>query len=200
MQDIPTSIEIEDIDSHEEIIDLCYKSFKECVLSKENRPKLFELDLIVPVEPWIEYKAQVFWHLVSLSEKDKSPILPCINDPSISKCDENCINHKYTVRVANGERRDICYYRATKAYWIQLIIKLANASDKNLKYWYKKDNKKKRRELYLRYQNKHIDYVVVLEAKANKKFVLITAYPIFYINTKRSFDRDFEKYLKENSK
>lgn len=200
MQDIPTSIEIEEIENHEDIIDLCYEIFKDCVLSKKNRPKLFEFEVIVPVEPWIEYKAQAFWHIVSLSEKDKSAILPCINDPSISKCDENCINHKYTVRLSNGESRDVCYYRATKAYWIQSIIRLANANDKNLKYWYKKDNKKKRRELYLRYQNKHIDYVVVLEDKNSKKFVLITAYPVFYTNSKKGFDKDYQSYLKENQK
>jgi hypothetical protein len=47
----------------------------------------------------------------------------------------------------------------------------------------------------LRYQYRHVDYVAVFEDKPNGKYVFITAYPVFYINTKKAFDKDYEKYI-----
>lgn len=193
----PPQVEINSFETEDEIIEACYTKFKECVLNKGARAKLFDRDVFIPIEPWIERKAQMFWHLASMSLKEKVSVFPCNNDVVISKCNENCIYHKRQITLSNGDLRDICYYRATKAFWVQQIILYANKEDACVKLWTKRDNKKKRNELYLRYQYLHIDYIAVFEDKPNGKYVLLSAYPVFYINSKNGFNKDYQNYLKE---
>ena len=192
------SIEIDTIETEDELIDACYIKFKESILNKENRPTLFGREVFVPVGDWINYKAQIFWHVSSLSLDDRITItiLPCNNDVAMNKCDENCIYHKSQIKFPNGGIRDMCYYRSTKAFWVKEIIQLANDKDGKIKSWIKRDVKKKRNELYLRYQNQNIDYISIFEDKPNGKYVFITAYPVFYVNSKDGFNKDYQSYLK----
>lgn len=199
MGNLSPAIEIDNFETQCDIVDACYIKFKECVLDKEGRPKLFEREVFVPIGAWIDCKAEIFWHVSSLSLEDKITVLPCNNDAAMNKCDENCIYHKRQVKLPNGETRDICYYRATKAFWVKEIILLANNKDNSVKIWVKRDNKKKRNELYLRYQNRHIDYVVIFEDKPNGKYVFVTAYPVFYVNSKNGFNRDYQNYIKSTA-
>lgn len=193
MSILSSPVDIDSYETQDDIINTCYIEFKECVLNKESRPQLFGREVCIPIGAWINNKAEIFWHISSLSSKDKISILPCNNDPAIDKCDKNCIYHKRQITLTNGEERDICFYRATKAFWVKELIELANQKDKCIKIWIKKDNKKKRQELYLRYQFRHIDYIVIFESKPSK-YVLITAYPVFYINSKNGYDIDYQNY------
>jgi len=196
MCDISPCIGIDSYNDQEEILNACYIKFKECFLNKKDRPKLFGREIIVPVGEWIECKAEIFWHVSSMSLEEKIDVLPCNNDAAMNKCDENCICHKRQITLTNGDIRDICYYRATKAFWVKELILFANRDDSSIKTWLKDNTQKKRTELYLRYQYRHIDYVAVFEDKPSGKYVFITAYPVFYINTKKAFDKDYKKYIK----
>lgn len=70
-----------------------------------------------------------------------------------------------------------------------------DGNDVRVKYWEKVNSKKKKR-LYLRYQEEELDYLIVLEKKSEKRVQLITAYPVLFVNTKK----DYQNYIKEIEK
>lgn len=51
----------------------------------------------------------------------------------------------------------------------------------------------------MRYQEEEIDYLVVFEKKSDKRVVLITGYPVFFISAKNDLEKDFKKYQNEYS-
>ena len=46
----------------------------------------------------------------------------------------------------------------------------------------------------MRYQGEEIDYLVVFEKKSDKRVVLITGFPVFFISTKNDLEKDYKKY------
>ena len=52
------------------IMDKCHIVFKETMANKDNRAKLGEREIAVPLN-WIECKAELFWHAASIEEKEK---------------------------------------------------------------------------------------------------------------------------------
>ena len=86
------------IDSQDtvEIIDMCYASFKENMIKKENRPLLRGKNIFVPLE-WNQFKAEAFWHAASTEPNKIFNIFPCNNDYSYTLCDSNCINENHTI-------------------------------------------------------------------------------------------------------
>ena len=77
--------------------------------------------------------------------------------------------------------------------------KLYNENDVRVKYWEKINSKKKKR-LYLRYQEEEVDYLIVFEKKSEKRVQLITAYPIFFVSAKKDYEKDYQNYIKEIEK
>ena len=73
------------------------------------------------------------------------------------------------------------------------------ANDARVKYW-EKVNSQKRNRLYLRYQEDELDYLIVFEAKGEKKVRLITAYPIFFVSAKKDYEKDYQDYQKNIAK
>ena len=67
------------------------------------------------------------------------------------------------------------------------IINLANEQDSRIKVW------EKDRKLHLRYDYGDIDYVLIFSSKKNI-YKLISAFPVFYINKKETFDKDYNDY------
>lgn len=176
----------------EEIIDKCYVIFKQSILNKD-RPDLFGKKIYIPIE-WLNYKAEMFWHVSSLSSIEDFKILPCNNDVSSVNCRKNCIENTGGITLSNGETRTLCHYRMTRVNWIREIIDLANIHNDRVKVWKKvqKDNKE---NLYLRYVYREIDYILVFEEKVNR-YILKSAYPLFFIESKRNHDKDYNKYRK----
>ena len=95
----------------------------------------------------------------------------------------------------DGNVRAKCLYRALRVGWIKEVIELYNENDVRVKYWEKINSKKKKR-LYLRYQEEELDYLIVLEKKSEKRVQLITAYPVFFVSAKK----DYQNYIKETEK
>ncbi len=180
-------------DSEVDIIDTCYNLFKEDMLKKENRPELFGKFIYIPIE-WNRNKAEAFWHASSLEPKDNLNIFPCNNDYSSSLCNNNCLKQDITITLKNGDTRLICYYRMVRVHWIKKIIELANNNDARVQYW-EVTKKDKQIKLYIRYTFINIDYVVILGVKPNQ-YVFITAYPVFFIDAKTDFTKDYNKYKK----
>lgn len=183
-------INIDNCDSMDEIIELVYRDFKTNMMDKEVRAKLFNKLVFIKFDYWIKYKAEIYWHLISLHEKERFNVFPCGNNISENSCNKNCIYQRDQVTLKNGQTRDICVYRAIRINWINDIIKLASRKDKNIKEWIK-DNK-----LYLRFQHEDVDYVVILEVGRNR-YQLVSAFPVFYINKKMEFDNDYINYTKK---
>lgn len=186
-------IEIDSNDTLDEIIDKCHDIFKTTIATK-TRPSLGDRFILVPIT-WINNKAEIFWHSSSIEKKQKLDIKPCNNDYSSAFCNDNCISGSDFIVLNNGEERYKCIYRAIRVGWICEVINMYNSHDPRVKYW-EKINSKKRNRIYLRYQEDEIDYIVIFEHKSEKKVLLITAYPIFFISAKKDYDRDYQNYLK----
>lgn len=122
----PPKIDIEGINNIDEIIDNAYEIYKSQLMDRENRIKLFGKFIYIDCKSWINRKAEMFWHLSSLSENEQFNILPCTNDSASVVCNENCITNLYKVILSNGEKRNLCIYRSIRINWIREVIDLAN--------------------------------------------------------------------------
>lgn len=192
------TIDITGLEDISAIMDKCHIVFKEMMANKDNRAKLGEREIAVPLN-WIECKAELFWHAASIEEKVKLNIQPCINDIVSSLCANNCIDTFDSIVMNNGNKREKCIYRAVRVSWIREVIDLYNNGDKRVKYWEKINSNKKKR-IYLRYQEAEIDYIVILEDKSDKRVVLITGYPVFFISAKKDYECDYQNYIKNLEK
>lgn len=182
----------------EEIFDAAHDLFKKTICSKD-RPYLGNKEIYVPLIWMTDRKAEIFWHVSSLEQKARLDIKPCTNDITSAICDSNCIKGPDTIVLTNGEERTKCIYRTTRIGWIMEIVKMYNSSDVRVKYW-EKDIKGHRRRIYLRYQEEEVDYLVVFEKKGEKRVVLITGYPVFFISAKNDLDKEYTDYLKSLTK
>ncbi len=196
MNDKLKPVEIDGKNKISEIMDKCHEVFKDTIAQK-NRPRLGNRDIYVPLK-WIENKAELFWHSASIEEKPKLNIKPCNNDFTSALCAENCITGKDTITMSNGDIRSKCIYRATRINFIKSIIELYNAGDTRVKYW-EKVNSKKRKRLYLRYQEAELDYIIVFEEKSTARVQLITAYIVFFISAKRDYEKDYKNFIKQKT-
>lgn len=188
------TIDISGLTEISTIMDKCHNVFKSTMANKDDRAKLGEREIAVPLN-WIECKAELFWHSASIEEKSKLDIQPCINDITSSICANNCIDTFDSIVMNNGTEREKCIYRAVRVSWIREIVDLYNAGDTRVKYW-EKVNSNKRNRIYLRYQKEELDYIVILEDKSEKRVVLITGYPVFFISAKKDYETDYQNYLK----
>lgn len=182
-------INIDSCESIDNVIEIVYSEFKLNIMNKEVRARLFNKFVFIKFEDWVEYKAGMFWHLISLNENEKFNVFPCGNTASQNKCNKNCISQYMQITLNNGQKRSICIYRAIRINWINDIIVLANKKDERVKVWIKDD------KLHLRFQYEDIDYVVIL-AVNSRNYQLISAFPVFYINKKEVFDTDYNNYTK----
>ncbi len=190
-----SKIDLSDHEEHDEIINVCYESFKTTTFNKSIRPLLFGKVVSIPVACWISQMAEIFWHMASIEVHHRFDIFPCNNDSAYTKCDKNCIRGTHQVTV-KGQLRNVCYYRAQMVHWVNEIILMANEEHPDIKWWKKPEKLSGRDNLYIRYQHEEIDYLVIFAVKPHK-YELITGYPIFYINSKAEYDKDYAAYHKK---
>ena len=188
------AIDFSDCAELADIMQKCYAVFKESVLQKENRPLLGKREIFVPL-CWNEKKADAFWHIASIEEKKSVPLLPCTNDLASFRCKNNCMECIESIILHNKAKREKCIYRASRIGWIRAVIEMYNKGDSRVKYWEKQHSKKENR-IYLRYQEEENDYIIIFADKSSKRVQLITAYPVFYINAKKDYDKDYTNYIK----
>lgn len=193
------ALDISGLSNLADIFEKCYKNFKSTIICKEHRPKFGDKEIFVQIK-WLEdHKAEIFWHISSIEKKKELDILPCNNSIETSKCDDNCITGINSIKMSNGDERAKCIYRATRVCWINKIIEMYNNKDKRVLFWEKVQNKGKTR-IYLRYIEEENDYVVVFEKKSEKRVVFVTGYPVFFINAKKQFDKDYMKFNEKKDK
>ena len=176
-------------------IDIAYKYFAEYIADRAHRPALFDKEVFVECSERINERPVGFWHIISLEDKHRfSKIVPCVNDPTIDLCNQNCITGTLQVAIRYAtETRNVCLYRASRLPWIIDIITRANRDDPAVKVWLKPGGKKASDKLYLRYNHYGIDYVVIFSAE-RKFYRLISAFPVFYLNEKQDLDNDYQLY------
>ena len=97
------TIDISGLTEISSIMDKCHNVFKSTMANKEDRAKLGEREIAVPLN-WIECKAELFWHSASIEEKSKLDIQPCINDITSAICANNCIDAFRPRRKSAGRR------------------------------------------------------------------------------------------------
>ena len=187
------TINIEEYSDIDSIIKSTYEEFKSKHMDRSIRPKeLLGKKLIMEFANWVEYKADLYWHLISLSENEWFNVFPCGNNLSSNICKENCLKKHRQITRTNGQVRTICVFRAIRVNWVIDIINLANKHDKRVRVW-EKDNK-----LHLRYEYGEIDYIIIFGVKRNS-YKLISAFPVFYINKKQTFNKDFNEFMQKKS-
>lgn len=199
---MPNPILLEAGLSFNENIDLLYTYFRENIMDKRRRNKLFDKFIYVDCNNWIDRKSELFWHLVSLHEKEKFNILPCNNCQSSTFCPNiNCLNSGKSIKLSNNQKRNICLYRGIRISWINKIIELANQDDEDIMLWKENVNGKKlNKKVYIRFKHQGADYIVLLEERYRRgevhDYYFITAFPVFYINKKDTFDQKYLDYVK----
>lgn len=176
-------------------LDIAYEYFSEKIADRAHRPALFDKEVFIDCTEYIDDRPAGFWHIVSLEDKHKfSKIVPCVNDPAIDLCEQNCITGKNQVAIKHGvETRHICLYRAARLPWIIDVIKMANRDDPAVQVWFIPGGQKANDRLYLRYNHSGNDFVVIFTVQ--KKFYrLVSAFPVFYLNEKQSMSKDYSTY------
>lgn len=176
-------------------INIAYEYFSKNLADRAHRPALFDKEVFVDCTEYIDDRPAGFWHIVSLEDKHRfSKIVPCVNDPSIDLCEQNCITGKVQVAIKHGvEIRHICLYRAARLPWILDLIKMANRDDPAVQVWFKPGGQKANDRLYLRYNHGGNDFVVIFTVQ--KKFYrLVSAFPVFYLNEKQDMAKEYTTY------
>lgn len=191
---LPPMVDLESYANKNEIINNLYELYKSDLMEKENRVRLFDKFIYIECKWWIDYKAEMFWHLISLSEDNYFKELPCDDNIKLM-CEENCINHIKQITLNNGQVRDICYFRAARIIWIKEIIKLANNNNSHIKKWEKEGI------LYIRFEHETADYILLFLDKLNNgRYYFISAFPVFYPDSKVNYDKDFRNYQKNKNR
>lgn len=182
-------INIDDKKNLEDVIECTYEEFKKNLMDKGKRPRLLGKFVFIKFNWWIDYKAEMYWHLISLHEVERFGVFPCENFISENICIKNCKTKLKQVTLKNKQVRDICVYRALRINWIIDIINLANKNDANIKKWIKDD------KLHIRFQHEDVDYILIFEIYSDE-YQLVSAFPVFYINKKETFDNDYNTFKK----
>jgi hypothetical protein len=190
---LPPVLNINECRDINSILEVTYNNFKNHIMDKNKRPKLFNKPIFIDFNNWIDHKAEMHWHMISLAVDEKFNILPCNNDISSMYKMDNCITNKYQVTMSNGQVRNICLYRAIRINWFNDIIKLTNNGDESIRYW------EKDRKLYIRFQHETVDYAIVFQIQRNT-YRLLSMFPVFYINKKQTFNTDYNKYMQNKKR
>lgn len=174
-------------------IENIYDTYKNELMDKSKRPRLFGKFIYIDCGSWIENKPEMFWHLISLSETEKFNILPCNNDKSMILCKGNCLTGTNQIILKNGKKRNLCFYRATRINWICKVIEFANDGYNNIEKWIR-DNR-----IYIRFQQNEIDYILIFDIRKSY-YYFVSAFPVFYINSKRNYCNDYNNYIKNKNR
>ena len=176
-------------------IDIAYKYFADNIGNRAKRPALFEKEVFIECGEKIDDRPVGFWHMVSIEEKHGfEDLLPCTNDQSLSWCDQNCNTNQHQVAIKYGqEKRNLCLYRAARLPWILDIIKFANRDDPAVQVWLVPGGSKKSDKLYLRYNQKGNDYLLVFSVEKHY-YRLISSFPVFYLREKKTLTENYQTY------
>jgi hypothetical protein len=198
---LSSPIDISHLIQYDEIDNYLYHQFKSEFMDPDKREKLHGKFIHLDCKHWINNKNDVFWHLISLDKKEKFNILPCNNCSSFQKCPLNCINPSREITLANGNQRNICYYRGIRIKWLNEIIVLANNGDPNIKTWKgikKIPGKGNIKQYFIRFSHEAVDFILIFEEKYKNglvnKYFFVTAFPIFYINSKQNYEAEYQSY------
>ena len=93
-------------------IETAYTYFQRELNNRQKRPSLFDKQVFIEAHEQIDGCPQGFWHIISLEEKHRFEILPCVNDQNISLCSQNCTNSHHT---ENGKQSGKLYLRYNHA-------------------------------------------------------------------------------------
>lgn len=191
-------IDLGDKTDANDIIETCYKAFKETTFKISERPLLNSKVVSVPIGEWIDGRSSTFWHMASLKISEKFTVLPCQNTNLAALCNQNCITCEQQVTV-KGQLRNVCFYRAAQVHLMNKVLKDLNAGASHVKMWEKKELSSGRNNTYVRYQNGSMDYLLLFTDR-KQKYELITGYPIFYIRSKDGFESDYKRYLQSKNR
>lgn len=191
---------------YENIFENSYESIKEKLINRENRPKLFGKFIFIDERKLYDNKENAYWHSASMGEDDtKFDSDPCQNDDTKLHCKYRC-NCDHEDNFLIEENRVPCLYRADRILWLYEIIRLVNINDlEKIKIWICVNNRKKEKNLKIRYVDNEfdIDYIIIFKIAYKKdktdisSYKLITGYPVVLKSYKRRFDKEYNDYIKK---
>lgn len=176
----------------DDCIALGYDYFQKNILKQDVRPKLFGKNVYVDANTKTSNVHSIFWHLSGLEEqvtKDLN-ILPCQNETCSHNCMTNCERHLKKINEKNGTVKIPCLYRISRLNWVNEVINLANQNNSNITILteLKRTKRGTKERTILRYQYFNVDYVIILEERKTD-FYFITAYPVFFAQDRKKFDK-----------
>lgn len=194
-------------------MEIIYQSFYETFIRKETRPEyhrkfiFFNLNQNVSISNGqmaviqTFSKPERFLHIVSLEEKKKYLIDPCVNDDSILYCKNECNLSKALPEFRTLNRSE-CYYRLSRIHRIAEVLELANNNDADIQEWTEFEYNQKREKIYkayIRYRHKKDDYIVILKEDRKSgildKYYFITAFPLFDREDRKEYDYKYAKFI-----
>lgn len=181
------------------IIEDSYNNFKSSMIDRDTRPMLLGKTIYINERVLYDGKENGFWHCSSMGENDtKFDQDPCENDKTKKLCKYKCdINSKDN--FLKEDRRIPCVYRADKNIWVRKIIDLVNDKKiEHIKIWKYKDNKKKKSDLKIWYDDGDISYILIFEIKYKEdksdilKYIFKSAYPVVLRSYRFRFLREYD--------
>lgn len=193
-------IPVSSTDFHQNF-DRIYEYFR----SLKNKGLIFNgKKVILRHEHLILGRESEFWHLVSLGLGETFKVLPCTRCESKRICPTNCDTEAFKVDLKGGlGERKLCTYRAHRINFIEAILSLCNTGDPRVMQFKKKiknkrSNKWETRE-FIRFVDDEfdIDYIIILRFNSKSdNYILVAAYPVFYVDSAKQFDKDYVKFKK----
>ncbi len=169
-------------------------------------------------EPDVENKDGGFWHIITkdylkqeqgrVGKNSKvAVVLPCKADNGMMVCIHLCQKfHDYDpyrldeVKYQDGisvEPRFICLNRCERITWIKAIVKEAEKNPDKFKIW-KKKVRGHQINTHIWYEEE--DFLIVLGRwKDESKYNMITSFVTNYTGKRRQCEKDYKKYVKNNS-
>lgn len=198
--------------TQDELLAAYFDNLYNCFIKKDVKPSLKGCSIYYNLNKKndsITYKfPPIFLHSISFSNKDTDyeekssfDILPCNNDQALLLCQNNCKMSDNDLPDFAFLDRYFCYYRLSRVHWIKDVIAYANKDNSNIKIWTKEKKNQKGKKFttyFVRYCDKLDDFVVIF-IKRNNMLYFQTAYPVILRRAKRSFDKDYEKYINKKT-
>ena len=187
--------------SIEKILDEAMDNFYHSFLKEEVKPKYNSKDIFFNMNKkyanfTLKYPEK-FLHISSLDIDDtKYDMLFCENDWAKNSCFNTCENGSSNNSNFRLIGRIECIYRINRLHWIPEIISIANSGSNNIKEWnhcYKNGKGILKTKRCIRYTDKAIDYIIILEESKNG-YDFITAFPVLLKSFRRRFDKEYSAY------
>jgi hypothetical protein len=165
---------------------------------KKNR---YRFIILKGTTKYHQKQPDVFWHISSV-EKTKCPgvvdVHLCVNTSYEKAC--VLFNSSFSRTIPNLGDRNPCVFRSSCSSYVEtLITSLINNQLTGIRVW--TETKKNDHRMYIRKEINNIDFLAIFNICSQRKndtenyliipLILITAFPIEFISSKKQYERQW---------